>query len=77
MTNLVNKEFATNFLDKANLSNDFFREQCRPKTNDSSLPNNQIFPIATRLLDFNIDSDTIIKLINLLDSDKARSCDGI
>ena len=37
---LVNNEFVTDFLVKANLFNDFFREQCRPITNDSSLPNN-------------------------------------
>ena len=37
---LVNNEFVTDFLVKANLFNDFFRKQCRPITNDSALPNN-------------------------------------
>ena len=38
---LVNNEFVIDFLGKTNLFNDFFREQRRPITNDSSLPNNQ------------------------------------
>ena len=74
---LVNKEFVTDFLDKANLFNDFFRKQCRPITNDSSLPNNQTIETVTRLSDINIDTDTIIKLIRSLDPNKARDCDGI
>ena len=74
---LVNKEFVTDFLDKANLFNDFFREQCRPITNDSSLPNNQTIETVNRLSDINIDTDTIIKLIRSLDPNKACGCDGI
>ena len=67
----------TDFLFKANLFNDFFSEQCRPITNDSSLPNNQIIETATRLFDFNIDTDTITKLIRLLDTNKTHGCDGV
>ena len=74
---LVNNEFVTDFLEKANLFNDFFREQCRPITNDSSLPNNQTLETVTRLSDINIDTDTIIKLIRSLDPNKAHGCDGI
>ena len=46
---LGNNDFLTDFLVKANLFNDFFREQCKPITNDSSLPNNQIIETVTRL----------------------------
>ena len=60
---LVNNEFSV----KANLFNDFFREQCRSLTNDSSFPNNQIFETVTRFSDFKIDTDTIIKLTRSLD----------
>ena len=74
---LVNNKFVTDFLEKANLFNDFFREQCRPITNDSSLPNNQTLETVTRLSDINIDTDTIIKLIRSLDPNKAHGCDGI
>ena len=74
---LVNNEFVTDFLEKANLFNDFCREQCRPITNDSSLPNKPTIETVTRLSDINIDTDTIIKLIRSLDPNKAHGCDGI
>ena len=64
---LVYNEFITNFSVKANLFNDFFREQCRPIRNDSSLPNNQTIETVNRLLDINIYADTAIKLICSLD----------
>ena len=35
---LVNDNFITNFLEKANLFNDFFRKQCQPLQNNSTLP---------------------------------------
>ena len=74
---LVNYKFVTCFLEKANLFNDFFREQCRPIKNDSSLPNNQTLEAVTSFSDINIDTDTIIKLIRSLDPNKAHGCDGI
>ena len=64
---LVNNEFATDFLVKANLFNDFFREQCRPITNYSSFSSNQTTDSVTRLSDTTIDTDTIINLIGSLD----------
>ena len=60
----------TDFLDKANLLNDFFRDQCRPIMNDSSLPNNQTIETVTRFSHINIDTDTIVKLICSLDLNK-------
>ena len=62
---------------KASLFNDFFRDQCRPITNDSSLPINQTIETATMLSDITIDTDTIIKLIRSLDPNKAHGCYGI
>ena len=53
---LVNNELVTGFLVKANLFNNFSREQCRPITNDGSLPNNQTIETVTRLSDINIDT---------------------
>ena len=73
---LVNNEFVPDILVKRNLFNDFYREQCRPLTNDSSLPNNQTIETVSRLSDINIDTDTIIKLIHSLDPNKAHGCDG-
>ena len=49
----------------------------RPIINDSSLPNNHAIKSVNRLSDINIDTDTIIKLIRLLDLNKAHGCDGI
>ena len=74
---LVNYEFVTYYLDKANVCNDFFREQFRPITKDSSLLKNEIFETVTRLSDFNIDTDTIVKLRLSLGPNKACCCDGI
>ena len=74
---LANNEFVTDFLVKANLSNGFFREQCRPVTTDSSLPNNQVIETVTRLSNFNIDIDTVIKLIRSLNPNKDYGCNGI
>ena len=74
---LVNNEFVTHFLVKENLFNVFFREQCRPTTNDSSFGNNQTIETVTKLSYFNIDIDTIIKLICSLDPNKDHGCDGI
>ena len=68
---LVNNEFVTDFLVKANLFNDFFREQCRPVTNGNSFPDNQTIETVSRLSDINVDTDTIIKLIRLLESQYA------
>ena len=62
---------------KANLFRGSFREQCRPITNDSSFSNNQIIESVTRLSDFNIGTDTIIKIIHSRNPGKAHSCDGI
>ena len=82
---LVNNEIVTDLLDKANMFSDFFREQCRPITSDSTLPsnqmcgtvtNNQMFGTVTRLSNFYIDTDTIIKLIHALDPNKAYRCNG-
>ena len=67
---LVNNEFVTDFLDKANLFNDFFSEKCRPITNDSTIPNNQTIEAVSRLSDINIDIN--IKLIRSLDLNKAH-----
>ena len=74
---LVNNKFVTDFLVKANLFNYFFREQCRPITNDSSFPNNQTIETVAKLSDINVAADNIIKRIRSLDPNKAYGCDGI
>ena len=72
----------TALLDKTNLFNDCFREQCRPIINESSLPNNQMLgtvannQMFARLSNFNMDTDSITKLIHLLDPNKAHRWNG-
>ena len=43
----------------------------------SSLLKNQIIETVTKLFDFNIDTDTIFRLIRSLNPNKAHGCDGI
>ena len=73
---LINNEFVTVFSVKANLFNDIFKEQRRPIANDNSLFHNQTIKTVNRLSKFNIDTDTIFKLIRSLDPNKAHGCDG-
>ena len=49
---LVKDQLVTNFLEKANLFNEFFTQQCNTIENDSTLPNDLVFEIfpRTRLL---------------------------
>ena len=73
---LINNEFVTVFSVKANLFNDIFKEQRRPIANDNSLSHNQTIKTVNRLSKFNIDTDTIFKLIRSLDPNKVHGCDG-
>ena len=57
--------------------NNYFSQQCRAITNDSSLTNNRNSGTVTWLSDFNNDSNNIIKLIRSLDAAKGHVCDGI
>ena len=40
---LVNDQLVTNFLEKANLFNEFFTRQCNTIEDDSTLPNDLVF----------------------------------
>ena len=61
-TSLVNNEFVTDFFCQSKSVNDFSREQYRPITNNSSLPNNKTIETVTRLSDINIDLTVLLKL---------------
>ena len=74
---LVNKNLISNFMEKANIFNDFFVQQCQPIANNSILPTNQIFYTQNRLSDFDIDCGKILKLISRLNPRKAHCHDGI
>ena len=74
---MVNNNLISNFLEKANVFNDFFVQQCQPIVNNSILPTNQIFFKQNRQRDFDIDCGKVSKLTNGLNSYKAHGHNGI
>ena len=73
---LVNYNLTSNFMEKANIFNDFFVQQCQHIANNSILPTNQIFYTQNILRGFDIDCGKILKLINRLNPYKAYGHDG-
>ena len=67
----------TNFKDKANIFNNFFGKQCQPIPNNSTLPSIWTSKISNRLGTVDIDSMKIPKLIQCLNSNKARGHNDI
>ena len=67
----------TNFLEKANLFNEFFTQQCNTIENDSTLPDALIFETTERISSFDISKDEVTKIIRSLDPNKAHGHDGI
>ena len=74
---LVKDQLVTNFLEKANLFNEFFTQQCNTIENDSTLPNDLVFETTERISSFDISKDEITKIIRSLDPNKAHGHDGI
>ena len=74
---LIKDQLVTNFLEKANLFNEFFTHQCNTIENDSTLPNDLVFEITERLSSFDISKDQITKIIRSLDPNKNHGHDGI
>ena len=73
---LVNDKFITNFLEKANLFNEFFSKQRHPQ-NNSTLPKSNTYHTENRLNDFIFDNEKLQKIIQSLDASKAHGYDGI
>ena len=67
----------TKFLEKANLFNEFFAQQCNRIENDNTLPNDLNFETAERVSSFDTFKDKIIKIIKSLDPNKAHGHGGI
>ena len=61
-TLLVENEYVTTILDKANLFSNFFREQYRPIRSHNTFPNVQINGTVTRLYDFNINVNISLEM---------------
>ena len=74
---MVYDRLMTNFLEKANLFNEFFTQQCDKIENDSNLPNDLVFETTERILSFDVSKDEITKIIRTLDPNKAHGHDGI
>ena len=58
----------TNFLEKANLFNEFFTQQCNTIENESTLPNDLVFETTERISSFDISKDKITKIIRYLEN---------
>ena len=67
---LVDNKLLTDFLDIANLFNNFFAKQCTPISNDSAVPVNITFEIRERLSSLEFCIDDIAKIIRSLDQNK-------
>ena len=73
---LVNDKLVTNFLEKANLFNEFFSKQCQLLQNNSTLPKTNTYT-ENRLNDITFDNEKLLKIIQSLDANKAHGSDGI
>ena len=69
---LVNNKLVTDFLDKANLFNNFFAKQCTPISNDSTVRVNKNFETRERLSSLEFCVDDIVTIIRSLDQNKAQ-----
>ena len=74
---LVKDQLVTNFLEKANLFNEFYTQQCNTIENDNTLPNDLVFETTERISSFDIPKDETTKIIRSLDPKKAHGHDGI
>ena len=62
------------FYKKLNLFNEFFRKQCQPLQNNSTLPKSNTYQTENRLNDITFDNEKLLKIIQSLD---APGYDGI
>ena len=74
---LVDNKLITDFLDKANLFNNFFAKQCTPISNDSTVHVSKNFVTRERFLSLEFCVDDIVKIIGSLDQNKAHGHDEI
>ena len=73
----VENQLVTDFLVKANLFNDYFSQQCMTVDNDSSIPPNITLATEQKLSTLEFCTDDIVKIIKLLDPNKAHVHDEI
>ena len=73
---LVNEKLVTNFLEKANIFNDFFSQKYEPLSNGIILTLIPFYYTDNRSKDINFSYENILKTIQSLDSNKAHGHDG-
>ena len=69
---LVNDRSVTQFLEKANLFNDFFSKKCQPLQNNSILPKYNTYHTENRVSYFTFVKEKLLKIIQSLDANKAH-----
>ena len=74
---LVTDKFVSNFLEKANLFNEFFSKQCQPLQNNSTLTKSNTYQTENRLNDITFDNEKLLKIIQSSDASKAHGYGGI
>ena len=70
---LINDKFVTDIQSKANI----FTDQCVPLKNNSMLSTNQLFMIQARLRSLDFNEGEILKILRVLNINKAHGHDGI
>ena len=70
-------KFVTDMKTKADIINQFFAEQYTTLKNDSKLPSNQIYLRQSRLVSLNFNEDEILRIIRVLNPQKAHGYDDI
>ena len=73
----IEKKLESKFKFKAIYFNKYFASKCIPNENDSSLPSSLYFYTHSRLCSLNLNEDDILKVIMILDINKAHGHDQI
>ena len=74
---LVGNQLVSDFLEKANLFNDYFSKQCTTINNNSAIPANTSFVTEERLPTFELCPGNVVNNIRSLDPNKAHGHDEI
>ena len=72
---LVDNKLVTDFVDKANLFNNFFAKKWTSISNDSTVPLNINFETRERLSSLEFCGDDIVKIIRSFNKNKAHGHD--
>ena len=74
---LINNKLISNFVEKSDIFNGLFSRQCRPMSNDSTLPSTSSFKTTNQLSTVNIIPEKISKIIQTLDQNEVHGHDEV